>query len=96
MADLKKLEDTWNLISQQVKIDKICLETHRDLLIVDEKTLLPAIKFFKSRGLQVAGGITYTIDESNNFETFCFSNAEHRKKVQEIAEQLNLIRTGCL
>jgi len=86
MADQKKLEETWNLISQQVKIDKIYLETHRDQLIVDDKTLESAIKFFKSKGLKVAGGITYTIDESNNFETFCYSNPEHRKKVKEIAE----------
>jgi len=86
MADQKKLEESWNLISQQVKVDKIYLETHRDQLIVDEKTLQSAIKFFKSKGLKVAGGITYTIDESNNFETFCYSNPEHRKKVKEIAE----------
>src|SRR4030043_1120419 len=86
MADQKKLEESWNLISQQVKIDKIYLETHRDQLIVDEKTLESVIRFFKSRGLKVAGGITYTIDESNNFETFCYSNPEHRKKVKEIAE----------
>jgi hypothetical protein len=86
MADLKKLQDTWALISSQVKIDKIYLETHRDLIIVDEKTLESAIGFFKSKGLKVAGGITYTVNESNNFETFCYSNPEHRKKVQEIAE----------
>ena len=86
MADQKKLEDSWNLISQQVGIDKIYLETHRDLVIVPEKVLTDAIKFFKSKGLQVAGGITFTINESNNFETFCFSNPEHRKKAQEIAE----------
>src|SRR5512133_1992697 len=86
MADQKKLGETWNLISQQVKIDKIYLETHRDKLIVDEKTLQAAIKFFKSKGLKVAGGITYTIDESNNFETFCFSNPEHRAMAKEIAE----------
>jgi hypothetical protein len=86
MADPKKLEETWDLISQQVKIDKIYLETHRDLIIVNEKTLKDAIRFFKSKGLQVAGGITYTINESNNFETFCYSNPDHRKKVQEIAE----------
>jgi hypothetical protein len=86
MADLKKLQETWDLISSQVKIDKIYLETHRDLLIVDEKTLEGAIKFFKSKGVKVAGGITFTIDESNNFETFCFSNPEHRKKAKEIAE----------
>ena len=46
MADQKKLTETWNLISQQVKIDKIYLETHRDQLIVDEKTLDAAIRFF--------------------------------------------------
>jgi len=86
MADQKKLEETWSLISQQVKIDKIYLETHRDKLIVDEKTLESAIRFFKSKGLKVAGGITYTIDESNNFETFCYTNPEHRKLAREIAE----------
>ncbi len=86
MADQKKLQETWDLISRQVKIDKIYLETHRDKLIVDEKTLTSAIKFFRSKGLKVAGGITYTIDESNNFETFCYSNPEHRAMAKEIAE----------
>ncbi|HEX2921863.1 MAG TPA: hypothetical protein VHO50_11935 [Bacteroidales bacterium] len=86
MADMNKLKDTWDLISNQVKIDKIYLETHRDLLIVDEKTLESAIAFFKSKGLKVSGGITYTVNEGNNFETFCYSNPEHRKKVKEIAE----------
>jgi hypothetical protein len=86
MTDTKKLEETWNLISQQVKIDKIYIETHRDQIIVPEKTLESAIRFFKSKGLKVAGGITFTINESNNFETFCFSNPEHRKKAKEIAE----------
>src|SRR4030042_872019 len=86
MADQKKLEESWDLISRQVKIDKIYLETHRDQIIVDEKTLESAIKFFKSKGLKVAGGITYTIDERNNFETFCYTNPEHRKKIKEIAE----------
>ena len=86
MADQKKLEEKWNLISRQVKIDKIYLETHRDNVVVDEKTLESAIRFFKSKGLKVAGGITYTINERNNFETFCYSNPEHRKKAKEIAE----------
>ncbi len=65
MADQHYLDSTWNIISSQLKIDKIYLETHRDLLIVDEKTLEKAKQFFISKGLEVAGGITYTIDESN-------------------------------
>ena len=86
MADQKTLEKNWDIISSQVNVDKIYLETHRDLLVVDEKTLESAIKFFKSKGLKVAGGITFTIDESNNFETYCYTNPEHRKKAREIAE----------
>ncbi|MDD4032075.1 MAG: hypothetical protein PHS48_02390 [Bacteroidales bacterium] len=86
MKDPKWLDSTWNIISSQAKIDRIYLETHRDLIIVDDATLEAAKKFFKSKGVETAGGITYTVNESNNFETFCYTNPEHRKKVQEIAE----------
>ncbi|GHT32934.1 permease [Bacteroidia bacterium] len=86
MKDLHWLDSTWNIISSQVKVDKIYLETHRDLLIVPSETLEQAKKYFLSKGVEVGGGITYTINESNSFETFCYSNPEHRKLVQEIAE----------
>jgi hypothetical protein len=86
MKDLHWLDSTWNIISSQVKVDKIYLETHRDLLIVPGETLEQAKKFFQGKGIEVGGGITYTINEANSFETFCYSNPEHRKIVQEIAE----------
>jgi hypothetical protein len=86
MGDDKVLEPIWDEISQQLKVDKIYLETHRDLLVVDEATLLHAKKFFEDRGIETAGGITLTVDESNNFQTFCYSNPEHRKKIKEIVE----------
>jgi len=86
MKDLHWLDSTWNIISSQLKVDKIYLETHRDLLIVPDSTLEQAKKYFLDRGIEVGGGITYTINEANSFETFCYSNPEHRKKVQEIAE----------
>jgi hypothetical protein len=85
MSDLEWLKGVWDELSLQLHVDKIYLETHRDLLMVDEKTLEGAIGFFKERGIGVAGGITYTIDEGNNFQTFCYSNPEHREKVKEIA-----------
>lgn len=65
MADPNWLEPCWNEISRQVKIDKIYLETHRDVVLVDEKTIAFARKFFEDRGIEVAGGITYTIMESS-------------------------------
>lgn len=86
MKDMHWLDSTWTVISQQLEVDKIYLETHRDLLIVDDATLEQAKKFFHDRGIETAGGITYTINEANSFETFCYSNPEHRKMVQQIAE----------
>ncbi|MDR2231771.1 MAG: hypothetical protein LBE56_01460 [Tannerella sp.] len=86
MKDLHWLDSTWTIISGQLKVDKIYLETHRDLLIIPDETLEQAKKFFLDRGIEVGGGITYTINEANSFETFCYSNPEHRKLVREIAE----------
>lgn len=45
MKDIHWLDSTWNVISQQLEVDKIYLETHRDLLIVDDATLEQAKKF---------------------------------------------------
>lgn len=86
MADPAWLERRWRELSEQVHVDKIYLETHRDLLVVDSATLEAAKAFFAARGIETAGGITYTIDESNRFETFSYANPEHRRKVQEIIE----------
>lgn len=86
MKDTQWLETSWATISNQLDVDKIFLETHRDLLLVDDATIEKAKQFFLKQGIEVAGGITYTINESNDFETFCYSDPEHRKVVQKIAE----------
>ena len=86
MKDTQWLESSWKIISEQLDVDKIYLETHRDLLIVDDETLEKAKAFFLRQGLEVAGGITYTIDESNEFETFSYSDPEDRATVRRIAE----------
>src|SRR5215471_6939690 len=86
MSNPAYIEPLWNEISGQLKVDKVYLETHRDLIIVGQKTLDSAKQFFRSKGIQVAGGITFTVSEPNRFQTFCYSNPEHRKKVKEIAE----------
>ncbi len=86
MEDPEWLESTWKTISSQLDVDKIYLETHRDKHIVDKETMQQAIAFFEEHGIEVQGGITYTIDESNDFETYCYTKPGHRKKVQEIME----------
>lgn len=86
MADLNWLDSRWQDITKQVHVDKVYLETHRDLLIVDDDTLNKARAYFHEHGIRTAGGITLTVNERNRFETFCYTNPEHRQKVKEIVE----------
>jgi hypothetical protein len=87
MADTTNyLKPVWEEISRQIKIDKVYLETHRDFFIVDQKTLDIAKKFFTDRGIEIAGGITYTAKPTGNWQSFCYNDPGHRKKAKEIAE----------
>ena len=86
MADPEYLESTWKTISSQMKVDCIYLETHRDTHIVPQETLDKVKKFFKEHGVETYGGITYTINESDNFHTYCYNTPEERAMVQHIAE----------
>ncbi len=86
MADPRWLADSWAAVSREVHVDKVYIETHRDRIVIDDATLEAAKKFFTERGVAVAGGITFTVSEPNRFETFSYSNPEHRKAVQQIAE----------
>ncbi len=86
MNDLRWLDSVWNTLTSQVHVDKIYLETHRDRVLVDEPTIERAKQFFEARGIRIAGGITYTVNERNRYETFCYTNPDHRKEVRRIAE----------
>lgn len=86
MADLGWLRPRFDLMQRHVKVSKVYLETHRDRILVDDATLETAKAFFASRGVETAGGITLTIDERNRFETFCYSDPEHRAWVQTVVE----------
>lgn len=84
MGDLDWLRPRWEAIRRHVRVDKVYLETHRDLIVAEEATLQQARRFFESQGVQAAGGITITVNESNRFETFCYTNPEHRQKLKEV------------
>jgi hypothetical protein len=86
MGNLDWLEPRWNEMSRQVKIDKVYLETHRDLIVADKDTILKLKKFFQDRNVVVAAGITATVNEGNRFQTFCYTNPEERKKLKEVVE----------
>jgi hypothetical protein len=86
MKDPEWLKSTFEQMDQHLKIEKIYLETHRDMVMIEEEALEPIIKFFEDRGVKTAGGITITVNEQNNFQTFCYTNEGHRKKLKKIVE----------
>ena len=86
MKDPAWLESRWAAVSKHMKVDKIYLETHRDTVLIDQATLDEAKTFFRSKGVKVAGGITITINERNQFETYCYANPEHRAMLQKVVE----------
>ena len=86
MNDPAWLESHWAAISKYMKVDKIYLETHRDLVVVDQATLDAAKKFFQSKGVKVSGGITVTVSEANQFQTYCYSDPVLRQKLKDVVE----------
>jgi hypothetical protein len=84
MKDPEWLKTNWAVVEKQLKVDKVYLEVHRDLIIVDPETLNQAKAFFAARGIAVAGGIATVKNESKLFETFDYTNPEDRAKIKEI------------
>ena len=56
MKDPAWLEARWATITSGLKVDTIYLETHRDGVIPDQETLDRVKLFFKSKGVETAGG----------------------------------------
>lgn len=86
MDDLTWLQKQFDLMQKHIQVDKIYLETHRDMVVAEQSTLDKVKKFFHDRGVKTSGGITITVNERNRFETYCYSNPEHRQKLQEVVE----------
>jgi hypothetical protein len=84
MRDLDWLSERFAVMRRSVKFDKVYLETHRDTVVAEEATLRQARRFFEGQGLQVSGGITLTVDERNRFQTYCYTNPQHRQQVKEV------------
>jgi len=86
MADLNWLDARFDVMQRHLKVGKVYLETHRDGVMPDEATIEGARAYLLDRGVEVGGGITYTVNERNRFQTYCYTQPESRAKVREIAE----------
>ena len=87
MKDPAYLQSTWDTISGQVKVDKVYLETYRSGRTADDQLLDQVKAFFISHGVEVAGGIGLTVMESNNFQSFCYTDPKDRAFVKALSQK---------
>jgi len=86
MADLDWLRSRFDVMQRYLKVDKVYLETHRDTIVAEDALLDQLRGFFAERGVRTSGGITLTVNERNRFETYCYTNPEHRATVKRVVE----------
>ena len=87
MRDPHYLESTWEIITGQVKVDKVFIETYRSGKLADDQLLEQVKKFFLDRGVEVAGGMGLTVNEANNFQSFAYTDPKDRAYVKTISER---------
>ena len=72
-------EQSWSNLTRNLKIDKIYIEVMRNHTLVDEAGLDKLKKFFQDQGVQVCGGLAYSISESNGYQGFDYADPENRE-----------------
>ena len=85
--DPQKLQNDWNVISSQLKVDKVYIEAQRDHLTNDDALLDRVKQFFLDHGVHVAGGMALS-DGGNGgqFQSFCYTDPNDRAFIKSASE----------
>ena len=86
MKDPVWLQKSWDEISSQLKVDKVYIESYRSGDLADDALLQSVKHFFVAHGVAVAGGIAFTAQESNQFQSFCYTDPKDRAYVKHVTE----------
>ena len=80
--------ESWSYLTRNLKVDKIYIEVMRNHTLVDEAGLEKLKKFYQDRGVQVCGGLAFSVSEANGYQGFDYADPENRafaKKAVELA-----------
>jgi len=77
---------SWADLTRNLKIDKIYLEVMRNHTLVDEAGLDKLKKFFEDQGVQVCGGLAYSINETYGYQGFDYADPENREFARKAVE----------
>ncbi len=80
------LAQSWSVLTRNLKIDKVYIEIMRNHTLVEEAGLEKLKKFFQDQGVQVCGGLAYSISESNGYQGFDYADPENREFARKSAE----------
>ena len=92
MKDQAWLQQSWEQIVNQVRVDKVYIESYRSGVLADDALLDTVKAFFTARGVQVAGGIAFAaggdsgLGEAGQFTSFSYTDPKSRDYVKHISE----------
>jgi len=78
--------ETWSNLTRNLKVDKVYIEVMRNHTLVDEAGLEKLKKFFQAQGVQVCGGLAYSISEANGYQGFDYEDPENREFARQAVE----------
>jgi len=84
--DPQKLQDDWNRVSSQLKVDKVYIEVQRNRELAGDELLERVKKFFLDHGVRVAGGMALFDGGFGQFKSFCYTDPQDREFVKHAAE----------
>ena len=88
-TDLSEIQKGIDFFKQYLGLDKVYLDTHREIYDVPKDKLQKIKKMFQEAGIQISGAITSTVRLSDDhktriFDTFCFTDPAYRNKFLEV------------
>jgi hypothetical protein len=84
--DPQKLQDDWDRISSQLKVDKVYIEVQRDRQLAGDELLERVKKFFLEKGVRVGGGMALSDGGSGQFHSFCYTDPDDRQFIKSAAQ----------
>ncbi|HEY1787746.1 MAG TPA: hypothetical protein VGJ73_06295 [Verrucomicrobiae bacterium] len=85
--DPQKLQNDWNVITNQLKVDKVYIEAQRDHQTNSDALLNRVKQFFVARGVRVAGGMALSDGSiGGQFHSFCYTDPNDRAFIRGAAE----------
>ena len=81
-----KLQNDWDRISSQLKVDKVYIEVQRNRDLASDELLERVKKFFLDHNVRVAGGMALSDGGSGQFKSFCYTDPKDREFVKNAVE----------